>query len=194
MRNNRESLRIQMVLSVRFAPLTPEETQLVEAGKGGLLLSNSSSIVPFKLLNATPTSRASDQEALMHHYFQILDAKLNWLIERFADEDKELTGRGETLDIGGDGLCFVTSESLVVGTLLRMKLKLSSTPLPVDFLAEVLRVEPRRTNGSSESSRSSVAVRFIEIWDVQREQIIQYIFGQERQELRRRKENLISQG
>ena len=192
MKNNRESLRIQKVLPVRYARLTPEETQMVEAGQGDLLLTNSSSMLPFELFNATPASRASDQEPVLLHYLQILDAKLNWLIERFGNEDRSLSSRGETRDLGGDGLCFVTSESLSVGTLLRMEIKLSSIPIPVDFLARVLRVEPR-TNGGSERSRFSIAVRFVGIGDIQREQIIQFIFGQERQELRRRKENLTSQ-
>ena len=87
-------------------------------------------------------------------------------------------------------LGIIKKESLPVGTLLRIRLKLSSTAISVDFLAEVLRVEPR-TNGSCEGSRFSVAVKFIEIGDVQREQIIQFIFGQKRQELRRRKADLI---
>ena len=193
MRNLRKSLRTQVVLPLCYSRLTPEQTRLVEAGKGGLLLSNSASVLPLESLNSALTGRASEQEALVLQYLQTLDAKLNWLIERLGDEDKGLAGQGETLDLGGNGLCFVTPESLPVGTLLRIKLKLSSTALPVEFLAKVLRVEPR-SNSGSKGSRFSVAVRFIEIGDLQREQIIQFIFGQERQELRRRKENFISAG
>jgi len=193
MRNLRESLRTQVVLPLCYSRLTPEQARLVEAGKGGLLLSNSASMLPLELLNSALTGRASDQEALVLRYLQILDAKLNWLIERLGDEDKGLEGQGETLDLGGNGFCFVTGESLPVGALLRIKLKLSSTALPVESLGKVLRVEPR-INSGFEDSRFSVAVRFVEIGDLQREQIIQFIFGQERQELRRRKENFLSTG
>jgi hypothetical protein len=190
--NHRKSLRIRMALPLHYVRLTPEETRLVQAGKGGLLLANSASTLPLELLNSAPTSRTFEQEALVLNYLQILDAKLNWLIERLGDEDTGLTGQGETLDLGGNGLCFVTAEFLPVGTMLRIKLKLSPTPFPVDLLAKVLRVEPRASS-SSEGSRFSVAVQFIEIGDVQREQVIQFIFGQERQALRRRKRKSISE-
>lgn len=193
MRNLRKSLRTQVVLPICYSRLTPEQTRMVEAGKGGLLLSDSASTLPLKLLNSALTNVASEQDALVHQYLQILDAKLNWLIERLGDEDKKLAGRGETLDLGGNGLCFVTAESLPVGTLLRIKLKLSSTALPVESLGKVLRVEPR-INSGFEDSRFSVAVRFVEIGDLQREQIIQFIFGQERQELRRCKKSFLSTG
>ena len=190
MRNLRKSVRIQMTLPLYYARLTTEETQLVEAGKGDLLLSNSASTFPLELPNSTLAGRASEQEALVLQYLQLLDAKLNWLIERFGDEEKDLTDQVQTLDLGGNGLCFLTAAPMPIGTLLRMKLKLSSTALPVYFLAKVLRVE-RRANGQCDGPSFSVAVRFIEIGDVQREQIIQFIFGQKRQELRRRKENLV---
>jgi hypothetical protein len=192
MGNLRKSVRIQMALPLCYARLTTEETELVEAGKGDLLLGNSASTLPLELPNSALAGRASEQEALMLQYLQLLDAKLNWLIERFGDEEKDLTDHGETLDLGGNGLCFVTAASMPIGTLLRMKLKLSSTALPVYLLAKVLRVEPR-TNGKCEGPSYSVAVRFVHIGDVQREQIIQFIFGQKRQELRRRKENLAAE-
>ena len=147
MRNQRRSFRIQIVLPISYTTLTADEKQLVAAGKGGLLLTNSTSILPFKLIDSAPGSRASDQDNLLLRHIQVIDAKLNWLIERLGDENKGLTSQGETLDIGGNGLCFLTSEALAMGTLLRIKLKLSSTALSVELLAKVLRVEPR-VNGS----------------------------------------------
>ena len=191
MRNHRKSLRIQMVLPIRFAKLTAEEKQLVETGKGGLLLANSTSILPLELMDSAPASRTSEQDPQVFHHLQVIDAKLNWLIERLGDEDKGLTSQGETLDIGGNGLCFLTFETLAVRTLLRIKLKLSSTSLSVELVAKVLRVEPR-TNESGEGSKFAIAVRFVEIGDVQREQIIKFIFDQERQVLRRRKAKFAS--
>jgi hypothetical protein len=181
-----------MVLPIRYARLTAEEKQLVETGEGGLLLANSTSILPLELIDSASASRASEQDTQLFHHLQVIDAKLNWLIERLGDEDKGLTSQGETLDIGGNGLCFLISETLAVGTLLRIKLKLSSTSLPVELVAKVLRVEPR-TDGSGESSKFAIAVRFVEIGDVQREQIIKFIFDKERQALRRRKAKFASQ-
>ena len=146
MRNQRRSFRIQIVLPISYTTLTADEKQLVAAGKGGLLLTNSTSILPFELIDSAPGSRASDQDNLLLRHIQVIDAKLNWLIERLGDENKGLTSQGETLDIGGNGLCFLTSETLAVGTLLRIKLKLSSAALSVELLAKVLRVERWKWN------------------------------------------------
>ena len=192
MRNQRRSFRIQIVLPIRYTRLTAEEKQLVEAGKGGLLLTNATSSLPFELIDSAPASRASNQDNLLLHHLQVIDAKLNWLIERLGDENKGLTSHGETLDIGGNGLCFLTSEALAVGTLLRIKLKLSSAALSVELLAKVLRVEPR-TNGSDEGSKFAIAVRFVEIGNVQREQVTNFILDKERQTLRRKKAKFVSQ-
>ncbi len=191
MRNHRKSLRIQMVLPIHYARLTAKEKQLVEAGKGGLLLTNSTSILPLDLIDLAPASRASDQDILVLHRLQVIDAKHNRLIKRLGGEDKGLTSKGETLDIGGNGLCFLTSEALALGTLLRIKLKLSSTALSVELLAKVLRVEPR-VNVSGECSNFAIAVRFVEIGDVQREQIIRFILDKKRQVLRHRKAKFAS--
>jgi hypothetical protein len=176
------------MLPLRYARLSPQEMQRVIEGKGSLLLAETSGLPPVEGQTFAAASRPTEQEALVFQYLQLLDAKLNWIIERLGDEKLNLAAQGETIELGAGGLRFATTEPPPVGALLRMQLQLPLTAAPsVHFLAEVLRVEPERGE-EQQGDRAAVAVRFTEIEESERERIIQFIFERERQELRRRRQ------
>ncbi|MBW1980178.1 MAG: PilZ domain-containing protein [Deltaproteobacteria bacterium] len=185
----RACLRTRIALPVRYTPLSAHETELVNEGKANLIFGDSAPVPLSELSLPSLVEHQTDEEVMVLRYLQVLDAKLNWIIEQLQGDDKVFTVEGQTIDIGGNGLCFRTSTCLPVGSFLKLRLRLPATmPVSVNLLAEVLRVDHSAAHSGSQEGYV-VAVRFLALQEEQREQIIQFIFGHERRELRRRKEN-----
>lgn len=194
MRDRRECLRTQVVLPLRYAPLTPEESELVAEGRGSTLLERAVSTVATELQSSPSDLYSTEQESIVLQYIRLLDAKLNWIIQHLTADEESLTAQAETINLGGNGLCFAAAEELSVGALLRIKLQLNLiVPQWIDFIAEVVRVD-RRPNSQSEVAGFAIAAKIVAIEEEQRERIFQFIFNKERQELRRRKEDHVSDG
>ena len=194
MSDRRKCLRTQAVLPLRYTPLTPEESELVVEGKGSTLLETAVPAFAMQLQGSPSDLHSTDQESVVLQYLRLLDAKLNWIIEHLTADEEPLAAQAETINLGGNGLCFAAAEDMSVGALLRIKLQLNLiVPQWIDFIAEVVRVD-RRPNNQLEVAGFAIAAKIVEIEEEQREKIFQFIFGKERQELRRRKEDRVSGG
>jgi PilZ domain len=187
MSERRERLRTRVVLPLRFSPLSAEEEELARSGKGDLLVADTGLSFPPVWQGGPSESWPPEQESQILHYLQLLDVKLNWIIRRLGDEETTVEARGETIDLGGNGIRFATQEPVPVGRLLRIRLQLPPlAPLFVTLIVRVLRVETLGTNFPTHLTHS-IAGEFVGIEETQREQIIQFIFSREREELRRRR-------
>ena len=192
MSERRERLRTRVVLPLRFSPLSAEEEELVRSGKGNLADTGLS--FPLIWQGGPSESWPPEQESQILHYLQLLDVKLSWLIRRLGDEETTVEAHGETIDLGGNGIRFAAPEPVPVGSLLRIRLQLPPlAPLAVTLIVRVLRVETLATNSPNHLTHS-IAGEFVGIEETQREQIIQFIFTREREELRRRHEGRTPDG
>ena len=188
MPERRERLRTRVVLPLRFSPLSAEEEELVSSGKGNLLVADTGPSFPSIWQGSPSENWPPEQESQILHYLQLLDAKLNWIIRRLGDEETTVEAYGETMDLGGNGIRFAARESVPVGSLLRIRLQLPPlAPLSVTLIVRVLRVETLAADFPNHLTQS-IAGEFVGIEETQREQIIQFIFSREREELRRRRD------
>jgi PilZ domain len=188
MSERRERLRTRVVLPLRFSPLSAEEEELARSGKGNLLVADTGLSFPPVWQGGPSESWPPEQESQILHYLQLLDVKLNWIIRRLGDEETTVEAHGETIDLGGNGIRFAAQEPVPVGSLLRIRLQLPPVaPLSVTLLVRVLRVETRTSHAHSNFT-CAIAGEFVGIEEMQREQIIQFIFSREREELRRRRD------
>ena len=90
---------------------------------------------------------------------------------------------GSTLDIGGGGIRYMVSEQMTSGehVICYLKLEIKNSVKEIQALGKILSVRPVK-----DSDLFEVRVQFEKISNVAREQIIQYIFEDER---KRRKKN-----
>ena len=90
---------------------------------------------------------------------------------------------GSTLDIGGGGIRYMVSEQMTSGesVICYLKLEIKNTMKEIQALGKILSVKPVK-----DSNLFEVRVQFEKISNAAREQIIQYIFEDER---KRRKKN-----
>ena len=91
---------------------------------------------------------------------------------------------GSTLDIGGGGVRYLVSEQMTSGEMVicYLELEIKNTVKEIQALGKILSVRPVK-----DSNLFEVRVQFEKISNVAREQIIQYIFEDERK--RRKKSN-----
>ena len=188
MSERRERLRTRVVLPLRFSQLSAEEEELARSGKADFLAADTGPLFPPVWQGSPSENWPPEQESQVLHYLQLLDAKLNWIIRRLGDEETTVGAYGETIDLGGNGIRFAAREAVPVGSLLRIRLQLPPfAPLSITLIVRVLRVETLASDFPNNFTHS-VAGEFVGIEETQREQIIQFIFSREREELRRRHE------
>ena len=91
---------------------------------------------------------------------------------------------GSTLDIGGGGVRYLVSEQMTAGEMVicYLELEIKNTVKEIQALGKILSVRPVK-----DSNLFEVRVQFEKISNAAREQIIQYIFEDERK--RRKKSN-----
>lgn len=77
-----------------------------------------------------------------------------------------------SLDIGGGGLRIKTSEKLTPGSKLALKIEIPEIDFPISCIGEVVWVEE-----SEEKNKYYAGIRFVEIDEEKRQEIIRYIFS-----------------
>jgi len=174
--NRRKYYRAKIVLPIQWEVLGDEEKALVQEGKGASLLKRGSLPSPIDeyLAQAEPGSEAKR----LYRCLQLINNKLNFVIERLVNGSSEARSPGDAIEISGSGLKFITDESLSPGSLLRMNLLLpESFHFEMELLAEVVRVD-------REGDRYLVASDIVAIDEDYRDAIIQAVFKKQRQEIR----------
>jgi c-di-GMP-binding flagellar brake protein YcgR len=90
----------------------------------------------------------------------------------------------DVIEISGSGLKFLSDESLFTGDILRMNLIMpESFHYQMELLAEVVRTEPCE-------GRHLIAANIVAIDEESRDAIIQAVFRQQRQEIRKERQDI----
>ncbi|GAB4361534.1 MAG: hypothetical protein Kow00128_00420 [Deltaproteobacteria bacterium] len=111
-----------------------------------------------------------------------IDAIVKYLLDGNRNALMALSPR--RVNISGSGIRFLVTDPVSVGDFLEMRLYLpDSGGVPVNILGEVVRAESGRGNGTE------VAVRYRFLEEEDRDRIIRYIFGRQREALRRNQEH-----
>jgi len=174
--NRRKYYRAKIILPVGWEVLDRKEASVVRQGMGNTLLKREACPGPIDecLAQAPPGS----QEERFFRCIQLLNNKLDFLIERTLSGADERGALDDVLEISGSGLKFTTRESLEKGNLLRMNLVMPDTfHYRMEFLAEVMRVDEY-------DSGNLVAARIVAIDEDTRDAIIQTVFRRQRAEIR----------
>ncbi len=125
----------------------------------------------------------SDGEPLLS-YLAMLDRKLSIITDLLAKPrvDELYTKRYLDIEISGSGLSFVSDVSLPENGYTEFRLVLPVFPYPkIPVLCRVVRSAKREENSHPEWD---TACKFLTINDSDRDLLIQYIFGRERERIR----------
>ena len=118
----------------------------------------------------------------LYTYLEMLDRKLNVVIDLLSTRDHPFHGSYMDVVISGSGLRYASDMRLEEGSLVEIRLVLPFFPkLRIAALGEVARcerlfIEDRET--------WETAIRFVEINEKDRDVLVRYVFSKERESLR----------
>jgi hypothetical protein len=115
-----------------------------------------------------------------------INRKLDLLIHMYLGDDFMEIMRTPQRDVNlsSSGIRFITKEVFAPGDLVEISMILPMAPLLyIQIVGDVLRLKPVT---SSDTSRYAVAVRFLQVDNDTREDIIRYLFKRQREVLRKR--------
>lgn len=115
-----------------------------------------------------------------------INRKLDLLIHMYLGDDfmELMRTPQKDVNLSASGIRFITKESFRPGDLVEVSMILPMAPLLyLQLLGDVLRIKPVT---SGETSRSAIAVRFLQVDSDTKEDIIRYLFKRQREVLRKR--------
>ena len=176
--NRRNHFRVNAFLQLKYRIV---ERGLYEADPDGLLAmmreEMGGSETSFEVLAEQETEESLDPRLMC--LLADIRRKLDWIL---ASLDTNLDGRRQktmAVNISGSGLRFTVPERIGAEELLAIRITLPlSPPASVVFLGEVTRVRDKG-NGQSE-----IAVRYLAIDEMDRDQIVRYTFKRLRESVR----------
>ncbi len=175
----REFFRTQARLLLGFREISYEEYLLLQEN-----LRHSSAAFPKdRLLSESPTTPAHIRD--LYSYLEILDGKLNIIIDSLSKKDELFRSRYVEANISGSGVRFWADTKLEEGGYIELRITLSGFPdVRIYVLGRTVRVRP----GPSGNEKGwETAIRFTAISEKDRDLLINYIFSKEREHLRARK-------
>ena len=135
----------------------------------------------FECVRVLRKSIASDQKA---------DKKLNSIIETLHPDEGEEEHKikvKETIDVSGSGLRMILSESIEVGQILHISLRMPGFSLGTfQTYGEVVRIKPRK---GIDEGLFDVGIQFLDLSEEEREGLIAYTFYQQRKLIRQSMED-----
>lgn len=115
-----------------------------------------------------------------------INRKLDLLIHMYLGDDfmELMRTPQKDVNLSASGIRFITKESFQSGDLVEVSMILPMAPLLyLQLLGDVLRIKPVT---SGETARSAIAVRFLQVDNDTKEDIIRYLFKRQREVLRKR--------
>jgi hypothetical protein len=176
----REFFRIRDRLLVEFRHVSFEESLLLEKSlKHTFLFHSPSDPRPSEL----PTSPIFIRD--LFTYMEVLDRKLNMIIDVLSRKDDTFQSRYLDVDISGAGMKFSSDRRLDEGSYLELRIILPCFPdVRIGALGRVIRSHPFSPTSGDEWE---TAVGFVAMSDNDRDILINYVFSKEREHLRVRK-------
>jgi hypothetical protein len=156
-------------LSVRVLPET--EKNKVKARLAGDL----------SFIATKPTEEPSDKA--LAEWLKIINQKLDFLISIITMEQQGFAGlQLHKVNISGGGMSFLSNQSYNQGEILELKMVIENpAPLALYLYGEVINCEKME-------KEIKVAVKFVNIEEDVRDQIVKFVFYRERQILRQKRE------
>jgi len=178
--NRRNHVRVNAFLQVKYRHV---DRGLYKADPEGLLVRIREEMASHE--SSFEAIAEEEGEERLNPKFMGLLADMNRKLDRIlAILDKELDGQREVamaVNISGSGLRFTVQEKMEARKLLAIRIVLPlSPPLTVAFVGEVTRVRVK-AKGEFE-----IAVKFVAIDEMDREQVVHYTFRRLRESLRNR--------
>lgn len=185
--DRREYFRIRDRLPLELRVLTREEfLQLEDRVKYSTGLAFDT-MHELHFLRAQAGSFAKAKDDKLYAYLQVLDKKLDAIIQLLSGKTDEqaFTAQYVDVDIGGAGISFASEIPLAEGAYIELRIVLPVFPYPkVTALCEVVRKEKDGDPGAA----AKVALKFLAISEKDRDCLINYVFLKERERLRSNKE------
>ncbi|WP_457570414.1 PilZ domain-containing protein [Desulfovulcanus sp.] len=119
-------------------------------------------------------------------FLQNMDAKLDMILSLLSQDSiqEDFPIRGEVVEISGAGLKFVSKTEFKEKEALELAIVLSQLPLRVvSVVGLILRLE----NVQNLAEAPVYVVKFTNIRDIDRENIVQFVFQEQREQIRERK-------
>jgi hypothetical protein len=174
----REFFRMSDRLLVGFRQITYEESLSLEKNAREIISSRN----PDPRLLEMPTTPAFIRE--LYSYLQVLDRKLDAVINVLSKKDELFHTEYLDVDISGSGMRFTSGVKLEEGDCLELRIVLPGFPdVRIGALGRVVRV--RRVMSANEEFWE-IAIRFAAISERDRDVLINYLFLKERERKRAR--------
>ncbi|MCU0573831.1 MAG: PilZ domain-containing protein [Syntrophobacteraceae bacterium] len=170
-RKEREYSRVDTFVSLQVSPVPPEARESLRSCSSHELLG-----VAFP-----PLPDIEDQA--LAQCLQIINAKLDAVLSSLSLQQEGVRAQQVSpVNISGSGLRFTSSEPLIVGELLKLKLVLPTHPDTVfQIYGHVVRSEPSTCEGNN------VSVNFTVIDEDIRAKIVKFVFEKQREQLRNKR-------
>ncbi|MBN1381640.1 MAG: PilZ domain-containing protein, partial [Deltaproteobacteria bacterium] len=132
---------------------------------------------------AKPVPELGDYDYIFEEWMKILNAKLDTIVQLMSLQREGYFGLSyKALNISGSGLSFSVSDPLALGDILEIKimLPLLHKPLALCIYGEVVKIEKKDGN-------YQIAVRYIHMDDIVRDEIVHFVFEREREIIREKR-------
>lgn len=176
----REFFRISDRLLVEFRQVSYEESILIERNlRQTFSLQESAG----RHLSETPSIPLYIRD--FYSYLEILDRKLNTILDVLSKKDKIIRSDYLDVDISGAGVRFLSDTKLDEGGYIELRIVLPCTPdAGISALGRIVRVRP---STAKDTKSFETAVSFAAISEKDRDLLIGYMFSEERKRLRAEK-------
>jgi hypothetical protein len=176
----REFFRIRDHLLVEFRQISFEESLLLEKSLKHTFSFHSPSDPRLSELSTSPAFIRD-----LFTYMEVLDRKLNIIIDVLSRKDDTFQSKYLEVDISGAGIRFSLDRKLDEGSYMELRIILPCFPdVRIGALGRVIRSRQFSPAGGDEWE---TAVRFVALSENDRDILINYVFSKEREHLRVRK-------
>jgi hypothetical protein len=180
-REKREFVRVLISTNAKIARIDSKQLDKLR-GAGHTMVKGNPEYAP--LLEPGSDAGLSQWANQFAEYLFRIDEKLDRILEKLACEYPGVSPVDDATirDISGSGLCLVLSELIETGQLLQISMSLPGFPLnSFQAYGEVVRISPRK---GKDDGLFDVAVKFLNMSESDREQLIAYSFSAQRKAIR----------
>ena len=187
-RELRSDIRGDFSYTVEYEIITPEEFHSIREKTFRPLTTD---IEKFKIGRARSDNDNMDTDYAINgdiaEFFVRMDEKLDKILSVLSKNKafSECSGRGTGNNISASGMNIDIDRPVKQGQIVHATMILSKTPfLYIDVYGEIIRVDAL---GGNDSALSQVGIKFLNLDESGKEKIVAYVFQQQREAIRKRK-------